>query len=202
MATQGSRQELTGRWLGINLRAERADLGESQLARSVNADLHKFAGTISLRNGRATQFGTPLTDLVVREVFRAAVGSAATQTRYQVAGRQWYRTQVAIQDFTATSLDSGLVTALLAFKPLTDLETWVFAADRAVMQKDNGTVTRRWGLATPAQASGVQPDSTGLDARDDSAGTYSYRFGLTHVRFDAEDARAHESNPLQDTLSE
>ena len=185
MPSPGAKKESYSNWLGLNIRAERVDLDDKQLARSMNADLHKFVGTISLRNGRATQFGSALSDVVIRTVSR--IGS----TRYQIAGTNVYRAQTSVDDYTATALDSTLRTSIIPFKPLNDTTTWAFIADRAVMQKDDGTNIRKWGLAAPGTHA----------ARDDSSNSYSYVIGITHIRYDGTTV-AHEGNATSITVTE
>ena len=185
MPSPGAKLELYSHWLGLNIRAERVDLDDKQLARSMNADLHKFVGTISLRNGRAAQFGSALSDTVIRKVFR--VGTI----RYQIAGTNVYRAQSSVDDYTATALSSTLRTTIVPFKPLNDTTTWAFIADLAVMQKDDGTVTRKWGLAAPSTHAG----------RDDSSNSYTYRLAVTHIRYDGTSV-AHEGNLTQVTVTE
>lgn len=180
---------MSERFLGINLRAERADLADGQLARSINADLHETVGTIQLRRGRTAHFGTPLSSLVIHSVFR----NANSATRYQAAGTTLFRTQAAVTDFRALPLSGDTQTDLLVHKPLNDRTYWTFAADRGAMQKDDASVTRRWGLVAPA-APQVRDRSVQESIQ------YDYRFGLTHVRFDIDQNQqvlsvAHESNP-------
>lgn len=186
MPSPGAKVESYSNWLGLNLRAERVDLDDKQLARSMNTDLHKFVGTILLRNGRTAQFGSALADTTIRTVFR--VGAI----RYQIAGTNVYRAQTSVDDYTATALDSAtLRTSLVPFKPLNDTTTWAFIADRAVMQKDDGTNTRKWGIDAPGTHAG----------RDDSTGSYTYRLAVTHIRYDGTSV-AHEGNPTQVTVTE
>lgn len=186
MASPGAKAESYSNFLGLNLRAERADLDDKQLAYCLNGDLHKFVGTVSLRNGRAAQFGSALSDLVIRTVSRI------NSTRYQIAGTNVYRGQTSVDDYTNTPLDSSsLRTAIVPFKPLNDTTIWAFIADRAVMQKDSGSAIRKWGIAVPGTHS----------ARDDSSGSYTYRIAVTHIRYDGSSV-AHEGNPTQITVTE
>lgn len=183
MPSPGIQRDGTNKWLGINLRADRQDLGLEQLGRSVNADLHKFVGVASLRNGRTSLVSVGSTAL--RRVSRV------NAIRYQVAGTTLYRAGVSIQDYQALSLDSSLLTAVVPFKPLNDTNVWAFVADRAVMQKDNNTVTRRWGIGSPTSISG----------RDDSTSTYTYVLGVSYIRYDGTTV-AHESNAVSVTITE
>lgn len=142
-------------FLGVNLRTERVDLADEELAKSVNADLHTQPGSIVIRLGRTKQFSSALTDLVIRRL--AKINSR----RYQVAGTSVYRDQTSI----LTGLSSNLITTLLGFRPLNDTTEWAFIADDSLMRKDNGTTVRIWGIAaattTPTLAAGAAPGVTG-----------------------------------------
>ena len=175
-------------FLGTNLRHERVDLvdqnGLIELARCVNIDKHVFPGTLSLRGGR-TQLTTNALSATIRRMGKV------NSIRYRVAGSNLYRTETIITDYRGTSLGSNSRTSIVGFKPLNDTTTWAFVADRAVMQKDSGTVTRRWGLPAPTTFSVVQLNS----------GTYTYICGVSQIRFDGTTV-AHEGNPLQVTITE
>lgn len=185
MSAQGAKVEQAASWVGLNLRAERTDLDPQQFATAKNADAHKFVGVISLRNGRTAQFSSALTDLVIRTLSRV------NGFRYRVAGTNLYRAETSIDDYRTISLSSILRTSIVPFKPLNDSVIWAFIIDRDVAQKDNGTITRRWGLPAPDAHSG----------RDDSVSTYTYRLAVSQVRFDGTSV-AHESNPTQITVTE
>jgi len=170
------KQEIRG-FLGVNLRTERVDLADEELAKAVNTDLHVQPGTIVLRLGRTKQFVSALSDLVIRRL--AKINSK----RYQVAGTAVYRDQVSI----LTGLSSNLITTLLGFRPLNDTTEWAFIADDSLMRKDNGTTVRIWGIAsataTPTIKAGAGPGLTG---------NYTVRY--TFVR-KVGTSIAHESNP-------
>ena len=177
----------TDRFSGVNARASRTDIVDSQLARSINADLHETVGTLRLRNGRATQF-SPALSSALYSLFR----NPNSATRYQAAGTTFYRTQVGITDYRNQPLSGNSRTGFLSYKPLNDSIPWTFAADRGVMQKDDGTVCRRWGLKAPDQLSVMEDDTT-------ATLIYSYRFGLTEIRYDGTSV-GHESNPSDTTI--
>ena len=171
------KQEIRG-FLGVNLRTERVDLADEELAKAVNADFHTQPGTIVLRLGRTKQFSVALTDLVIRRL--AKINSK----RYQVAGTAVYRDQTSI----LTGLSSNLITTLLGFRPLNETTTWAFIADDSLMRKDDGTNVRTWGIATPSAAltlaAGGAPGVTG---------NYGARY--TFVRKTSDGKIAHEGNP-------
>lgn len=171
------KQEIRG-FLGVNLRTERLDLQDEELAKAINCDLHIQPGSIVLRLGRTKQFSSALTDKVIRRL--AKINSK----RYQVAGMAVYRDQVSI----LTGLSSNLFTTIIPFRPLNETTLWAFIADDALMRKDDGTNVRIWGIAAPSaavkQALGAAPGLTGK---------YSVRY--THVRKTSDGKIAHEGNP-------
>ena len=170
-------QELRG-FLGVNLRRDRMNLEDLELAKAINADLHTQPGTIILRLDRTKQFSTALADLVIRRLARI------NSKRYQVARRSVYRDQTNIINGL---LSANLFTTLMPFRPLNDTAIWAFIADDAVMRKDNGTVVRTWGLTAPANAPTSQ---LGII----SGPTGAYTAVTTEIRFDGTKV-AHESNP-------
>lgn len=171
------KQEIRG-FLGVNLRTERLDLADEELAKAINADLHTQPGSIVLRLGRTKQFSSALSDTVIRRL--AKINSK----RYQVAGTAVYRDQVSI----LTGLSGNLFTTIIPFRPLNETTIWAFIADDALMRKDNGTTVRIWGIAAPSaavkQALGAAPGLTG---------NYSVRY--TFVRKTSDGKIAHEGNP-------
>ena len=173
-------------FLGVNLRQDRMDLADEELAKAINADLHSFPGTIVLRYGRTKQFSTALSDLVIRRL--AKVNSK----RYQVAGQSLYRDQAKIINGL---LSSNLVTTIIPFRPLNDNTIWAFIADDSVMRKDDGTNTRIWGIAAPAttERATVQASKGAL------TGTYAMKY--TWLRKTSAGNIAHESNPSPVSLS-
>jgi hypothetical protein len=74
---------------------------------------------------------------------------------------------------------------MLNYRPLLDNVEWTFIADRGQMIKDDGTVTRRWGIAPPP---------AGSSGRWNCAPAVPY--SLTYIRYTDEDTPkvAHESN--------
>ena len=161
----------------VNLRRDGIELRPEELKKGNGVEAHTELGTLTKRPGTAKQFTTPLSDVVVRQLHRMGT------TRYRVAGRTIYRGETAVTDYRGEPLSADLQSGLVPYIPLNDTTEWLFIADRAVMQKDNGTVTRRWGLAKPLAAYG----RFGPTAQ---TSLLSY----THIRFD-DDAVAHESNP-------
>ena len=171
-------QELRG-FLGVNLRRDRMNLEDLELAKAINADLHTQPGTIVLRLDRTKQFSTALADLVIRRLARI------NGKRYQVAGQSVYRDQTKIIDGL---LSANLFTTMIPVRPLNDTTLWVFIADDAVMRMHNAsTVTRAWGLTAPANAPTTQ---VGII----SGPTGTYTAVTTEIRFDGTKV-AHESNP-------
>lgn len=133
-----AKKEIRG-FLGVNLRNERMDLADEELAKAINADLHSQLGTVVLRLGRTKQFTTALTNLAIRRL--AKINSR----RYQIASLEMYRDQVSI----LAGLSANLMTTLLPFRPLNDSTLWTFIADDALMRKSNATESR---LTTIAEA--------------------------------------------------
>ena len=178
-------------FLGVNIRIDTVDLAESEqgvieLRQCINADKHTIPQAIVLRKGREEQFSSALADTTIRRL--AKINSV----RYQIAGTNIYRTQTDINDYRDLPLDSSrLHTTLVAFKPLNDTTIWAFIADRNIRVKDDGTNTRRWGMAVPAIYEVAQQQSA----------TYTYNIGVTHIRLDGTTI-AHESNPTQLTITE
>ncbi|MBI3937141.1 MAG: hypothetical protein HY323_09205 [Betaproteobacteria bacterium] len=171
-------QEIKG-FLGVNLRRERLDLADEELAKAINADLHTQPGAIVVRLGRSKQFSTALTDLAIRRLARI------NGKRYQVAGQSLYRDQTRILNGL---LSANLFTTLMPFRPLNDTTTWAFIADDAIMRKDNGTTVHLWGIAVPSVAPTIL---IGLTSGSLS-GSFTVR--VTGVRFDGAKV-AHEGNP-------
>lgn len=165
-------------FLGVNLRKDRMNLADEELAKAINADLHSKIGSIVLRLGRTKQFTTALSSTAIRRLAKI------NGYRYQVAGTTLFRDQTSI----LTGLSSNLITTLLPYRPLNDATTWAFIADDALMRKDNGSVTRKWGLATTSI-----PDITvSIGCGTALTGTYSVK--ITEARYSGT-SNAHESNP-------
>jgi hypothetical protein len=148
-------------------------LEDSDLAYSLNADLHSKPGSIVLRKGRTKQYTTALAS-AVRRLHKNS------STRYQAAGALLYRNQGSI-----ASLTTGLVT-LLSARPLGDTTTWTFVANAFGMYKDNGSSVRHWGITGPAAAPTLGTTGTGLTGDYSAVYTYARYVGTTLV---------HESNP-------
>ena len=117
-------------FLGVNLRRDTLLLEPSELARSINADLHTLPGVIRLRKGR-TSNSTVGTE-TVRHIARH------NAQLYAFAGHFWYRGTTLI----ASGLHSDLLNTMVAYRPLNDATTWVFMADKNGMKKDSGSVVR------------------------------------------------------------
>jgi len=167
------------RFLGVNLRQERTDLADEELAKAINADLNTFPGSVFARNGRAKQFTGALTDTTIRLITKI------NGLRYQVAGQSVYRDQSRIIDGL---LNANLRTSIEPFRPISDTAIWAFIADGSVMRKDNGSVTYNWGIAAPAIKPGVDVGAI------DSTLRGQYRFKYTYSRQTSSGATAHESN--------
>ena len=180
-----SAQELKG-FLGVNLRRERLDLEDEELAKAINADLHLQPGSIVLRRGRSQQNTTPLADQSIRRL--AKINSI----RYRIAGQSAYRESERI---LTDELSPNLFTTLQAFRPLNDSTTWAFIADDAIMRKDNGTTVAQWGIEAPTVTPTVTSGPGTLN------GDYSTVY--TYVRKTDDGKIAHESNasPASATLS-
>ena len=105
-------QQEIPQFLGVNLREERMDLADEELAKAINADLHLSPGTIVLRLGRTKQNSSALSDLVVRRITKA------NSTNYRIAGAKIYRGDTLLTDPSAVDLSSNLITTFATFRPL------------------------------------------------------------------------------------
>lgn len=160
---------------GVNLRRDRLNLRDEDVARAINCDLHAQVGTALARRGRSLLYGV-------------SGGSARLMqtlggTRYLVAGTTLYKAGASI----LTGLSSTLRTSLVLMRPLNDTLTWMFIADQAVMRKENGGTVRTWGIAAPTATPALAAGAAGT-----LAGPYTVSF--TYVRKDGSTI-AHESNP-------
>lgn len=172
-------QEIT-RFLGVNLRQDRADLADDEVAKAINADFNTTIGTILVRNGKSKLFSGALTDTTIRTITKV------NSIHYQVAGQSVYRNQSRI---ITDLLSANLQTSIQAFRPLSDTDIWAFIADGSVMKKDNGTNTYNWGIESPGDgAPGV------IVAAGTPGITGSYRFKFSYARELANGTIAHESN--------
>ena len=176
MRTDLLKQEIP-RFIGVNLRQDRMDLADEELAKAINADLHSAIGTIVLRLGRSKQFTSPLNDLVVRRLGKV------NAIRYQVAGQSVYRDQAKIIDGL---LSDNLITTIVPYRPFNDDTTWAFICDNDLMKKDDGTNCYKWGIEAPTAAPTLGSSGSGL--------TGTFQFVYTYARIVA-GAVAHESNP-------
>ena len=175
MRTDLNNQEFTN-FLGVNLRQERTDIADNEVAKAVNADFNGFIGSMFLRYGRTKQFDSPLNDAVIRRIAKI------NGYRYAVAGQSLYRDQIRIVNGLASS---NLNSTIIPFRPLADSTIWAFIADQAGMLKDNGTALRNWGIAAPVNPPILANSGTGL--------TGTYQFVYTYARMSGT-AIAHESN--------
>lgn len=164
-------------FLGVNLRRDRLSLADAELARVINADLHTKPGTILVRRGSSRQFPTALSSSEIRRLARH------NGKRYQVAGGTLFRDQVSI----LAGLSSNNITTFMPFRPLGDTTNWVFFADDSVMQKDDGTNLRNWGIAGPEAA-----PTTAVGAAGSLTGVYISAY--TYARL-VSGTVVHESNP-------
>lgn len=167
-------------FLGVNLRQERTDIADEDLAKAINADLHTEHGTPRVRNGRTKLF---LSQLDISPVRRLAF---INNTRVHIAGRNAYVDEVKVID---GELSPSGVTTLMAFRPLNDSNEYAFVADAQVMKKIQGTTVTKWGIAAPTVAPVISIENAGTGAL---SGRYSVRY--TYVRED-DGKVAHESNP-------
>ncbi|HYE89538.1 MAG TPA: hypothetical protein VEA38_00905 [Terriglobales bacterium] len=173
--TKRDGQEVQG-FLGVNLRQDRVSLADAELAKAINADLHAQPGVIVLRAGRTKQNSTALADQTIRRLARI------NSVRYRVAANSVYRGA----DQIINGLSTNLYTTLMPFRPLNDTAIWAFIADDGLMRKDDGTNTRKWGIAAPTATPSVGTTGTGL------TGVYSVKYTYARV---VGSAVAHESNP-------
>jgi len=176
MAQIGLLKKEISAFLGVNLRRDRLDLADQELAKSINADLFLQPGTIVLRLGKTAQFTNALNDKQIRRL------ALINNKRYQIAGQTVYRDQTSI----LTGLSSELFTTLVPFRPLNDSQ-WVFIADDDLMRKDDGAIVRKWGIAAPT----VKP-AIAVGSKGSLTGTYSVKY--TYLR-KVNGKIAHESNP-------
>lgn len=181
MPQLGLVQQEIPRFLGVNLREERMDLADEELAKSINADLNSQPGSIILRLGRTKKYTTATTDSIIR---RVAIANAKL---YEIAGQKIYRDQILLTDPSSVGLSGNNVTLLLPYKPLNDGTIWLFISDDAVSRKDDGTNLRKWGITAPSAAPTLAVGTaTGL--------TGAYKAIYTYARMSGTSV-AHESNP-------
>jgi len=168
-------KEIRG-FLGVNLRQERMDLADEELAKAINADLHSQLGTVVLRLGRTKTFDPALPGAIRRL-------AKINTRRYQVAGLSLYRNQSSI----LTGLSANLITTLVPFRPLLDPTLWTFIADDAFMRKDDGVNVRLWGISPPNGKPRIEVGGNGqLNGTYTGVYTYVRKSGVSI---------AHESNP-------
>lgn len=184
-------------FLGVNLRKQRANLADQEVAAAINADFNSFVGSMFVRNGMARQFSWPLSNLTLRRIAKI------NGYRYQVAGGVIYRNQVPLVPeglsgisggggwISLTPIFTGTQTASLTptitgFRPYADSHIWAFFADSTAMWKDNGSHFYPWGITAPTTAPTLGSSGTGL------TGTFLFRY--TYARMDGA-AIAAESNP-------
>jgi hypothetical protein len=171
----GENGQTIGGFGGINLRVSRTALKDGDLARAVNADLHRQYGVAHLRAGRSILSST----LAGARIQRLA---RIDGIRYQLADNL-YRNYTSI--VTALTTDKG---TLVPYRPLNDTTLWCFAAGQLKMYKDNGgSQTYQWGLTAPTAAPTVAVGAAGS-----LTGNYSIRF--TYIR-KVGSVVACESNP-------
>ena len=161
---QAQRETLQG-FLGVNLRRDRLNLADGEVARAINADLHRQPGTALVRLGRSDQFSTSLGDTIRRL-------AKHNGRRYQLAGTQLYTNQSSI----LTGLSTNLFTTLQPFRPLGDTTEWVYIADDNIMRKYDGTNVRNWGIIAPTLA-----PTLALTGGGTLTGDYTYVFTFARV---------------------
>lgn len=149
-------------FLGVNLRRDRLDLADGDVARAINADLHRTPGVAVLRLGMTAQFTTSLGTAIRRLAKLNGV-------RYQVAGTALYADQTNI----LSGLSGGQLTTLQPFRPLNDPNEWVYIADDALMRKHDGTNVREWGIAAPLTTP-IIAGGSGTGLTGDYKGVYRY----------------------------
>lgn len=167
--------------LGVNLRRDRLNLEDQDLAKAINADLHTEVGTILLRLGRSKQNSTALADVLIRRMARI------NSNRYRVAGQSVYCGTTKVLDGT---LSTNQITTLAPFRPLNDDTIWAFVGDDSTMKKLDCTTAKDWGFGEPETPEIKIGYKTGL------TGTYSMRY--SGIRF-ASSKVAHEGNPIAAT---
>lgn len=177
------KQEVT-KFLGVNLRQDRLDLADEEVAKAINADFNTTVGSILVRRGSSKQFTTPLADTTIR--YLAKVNGY----RYQIAGRSVYRAQAKIIN---ALMSSTLKSTIVPYRPFNDPSTWAFIADGAVMKKDDGTNTYKWGIDTPTATPGVGTTGTGL------TGSFGVKYTFARVNGTA---LCHESSPSPASASQ
>jgi hypothetical protein len=175
----------------VNIRTARTATQPTDAARGINVDFNREIGTAQIRYGSTLLH--QLADSFVRLL------SKVNGYRFAVASQGFYRDGAAVT-IKPTVLDSGLVTDLEGMRPLNDTNIWAFIADLGdrAMLKDNGTVTRKWGIAPPPATFTLA--SGGDSGKPITDGAYSYY--LTYIRFDTDNADnpqavAHEGNPTE-----
>lgn len=197
METQKEVLQLTG----LQMRPEAADVPDDRTRKLVNFDPSLKSGALVVRRGKLNLYTTTLaagtvaiTDEEVRAIARI------NSVRYQICGRAMFRTNSRI---TTEDLAANKLTAIIAFRPLTDQKTWAFFADDDLMFKDNGTNTYVWGIGKPRSPDPKVANQTGKDISDTiTAGTY--KIAVTQLRYDLTDPKlpvvVHESNPKEASI--
>ena len=179
MRTDLLKQEIP-HFIGVNLRQDRMDLADEELAKAINADMHAFLGSIYVRLGRSKQFSTALSNPNLRRIGKV------NGSRYQIADRRVYRNQSLIGTLSGAGND---ISCIVPFRPLNDSTIWAFISDTGQMVKHDGSSVgvTNWGIVAPASAPSVAASSTGL------TGLYSVVY--TYARLTSDGALAHESSP-------
>lgn len=173
----------------VNIRTARTATQPTDAAKAVNVDFNRELGTAQMRYGSTLLH--ELTSAVVRLIAKV------NGYRFYVAGQNFYRDgdQVTIKP---SVMDPDLTTDIEGMRPLNDTNIWAFLADGGVssMLKDNGQLTRKWGIAPPPPTFSLALGGT--DGGPSTDGDYSYY--VTYIRFDTDNADnpqavAHEGNP-------
>jgi hypothetical protein len=181
----------------VNIRTARTATQPTDAAKAINVDFNREIGTALMRYG-STLLHT-LTDQFVRFITKV------NGYRFYVANEALYRdgSNVVIKP---SEIDTNDVTDIEGMRPLNDTNIWAFIADEGyrAMLKDNGVLTRKWGIAPPPATftATTGTNTTGIDLTVDGDVTYY----VTYIRFDTDNADnpaavAHEGNPSTLTLT-
>jgi hypothetical protein len=167
-----------GRFLGVNLRQDRLSLADQDMARAINADLHRHPGIVLGRRG-------------TQRVTTSALGTAGDNTirwiqrlqgrRYTTVGDDAFRDTTSIN---TGGMSKPLSCNWVAFRPLNDNTTWAFLM--GAMDKDDGTNTRDIGSAVP------NAPTTAIGAAGVLTGDYTAKYTYARV---VSGSVAYETNP-------
>ena len=144
MPRPGMIQQEIPQFLGVNLREERMDLADEELAKCINADLHLSPGTIVLRLGRTAQNSSALSDLIIRRITKA------NSTNYRIAGAKIYRGDTLLVDPSGVDLSSNLITLVV-------VPTFYSLVERGKLKEEIAQPADKKEIRRPEDSLGEEP---------------------------------------------